>query len=107
MPITKVKLASIDCDDLLRPNSTGAVATGSGFGATQTFDLVLCDGPTLAANKVVQTVTTWSDTSITFDVNLGAFSPSDALYLRIDDGNSTPTQRRVTVSFPDVSVHAG
>jgi hypothetical protein len=108
MLIFSAKDPAIDCLNLLRPNSTSVVVTGSGFGATQTSPLVIATSNQFGVGTAVtQSVTSWSDTSITFDVDLGAIPESSGLFLRVDTGATYPPSYPITVSFPDVQCASG
>ena len=106
MGILQVSAPGIACDRLMRPNSTGVIASGQGFGEVQTASLILCTDPMLESNAQVQEIVSWSSSSITFNVNLGSLASSDNLYLKVS-GTSGQEAIRVIVSEPDVSVHAG
>lgn len=77
-------------DELFDATETNVILTGTDFIATQgTGKLELGNSATYAsATKVTQSIDTWGDTSIQFDVNVGAIVETDLwLYVTNDDGN--------------------
>lgn len=85
-------VTDVDTDELVHAGQTGVVITGTGFGASQGAGSVKISPSNNVADggAVTQTVTAWSDTSITITVVPGGLSLDTNLYLFVtnNDGNS-------------------
>lgn len=106
--INDVSLGKNTTDDPLRPNTTGATVTGADFGATQgSGNLWLTNNATWGSEtvKIAQDVTSWADTSLTFNVTFGPHIQGDQLWLWVeDDGDLLSNACKVLISFPDFHV---
>jgi hypothetical protein len=94
--------AAVEGTDSFGYQQTAVTITGTTFEATQgTGKVELASSSTYAtATKVLQTVTSWSDTSIDFTAVLGGLTPG-ALFLFVTSTNGgTSTGRAVTVTVP-------
>jgi hypothetical protein len=109
MYISGIKDPGIDCQGIARPTSTGVVVSGLSFGASQVYDVKLTrQNPFSSPTEyVVQSVTSWSDTSFTFDVDIGTLGESDEYYIYYDDGTAYPPNKKFAISMPDVHCAAG
>lgn len=72
-----VQITDVETDEEYDDEDTGITITGSGFEATQGTGKVEMgdDADHATANKVEQTVTSWSDTAIDYTADLGTQSP--------------------------------
>jgi hypothetical protein len=111
---SSMSVTDVDTDETVRSDQTNVVATGVGFGASQgTGSVTLRQG----AVTSTQTIDTWADTSIQFDVvqgnikygaatlrvtaNGGAFAeaavtlvpPTGELYVNLTDARSPAAER--------------
>lgn len=88
-------------DEVFTVYETNIVVTGTAFGTnTGSAKLELGDSATYAsATKVTQTIDTWADTSIQFDLVIGALDV-ESLYLYVtDSGGTTSAAYAVTVGL--------
>jgi len=73
---------------------TGLVATGLGFEATQNTGKLEMWSDASGTIKVAQTITSWSDSSITFTATQGGLANNVAVYLAITNHNGDVTPVR-------------
>lgn len=84
--------AGVDDLDVLYDNELRVEIDGSGFGATQGAGIVqLQDAASSPATEVAQTVLSWSDTQIVFNVDLGALTAGANFLAVTPDGGSEGT----------------
>jgi len=96
-------------DEVFTLGETNIVVSGAGFEATQsTGKLELGDSAVYAsATKVTQSIDTWSDTSIQFDLTIGSLTVED-LWLYVTNASSDVTDGySVTVQMTPTITSAG
>lgn len=90
-------------DELHLDGETGVVITGSDFEAVQGTGTVIISPTDNISDgaAVAQTVTAWSDTSITVTINRGALTPGAAMFLFVtnDTGNSNASGYSTQFTF--------
>lgn len=77
-------------DGLIYDGETGITVTGTSFGASHTGSANVIISPTnniADGSAVVQTQTSWSDTSVQFTANLSSFSAFTTLYLFVKNSS--------------------
>lgn len=80
---------------------TGIIATGKGFGATQGSGKLELWSDTSGTIKTVQTITAWSDTSITFTAVKGSLSDNTTVYaVATNDSAEESLPLAVSVGLP-------
>ena len=99
-----VSVTSVN-DTTLYNGQTGIVITGTGFGASQGAGTVkICPTDNVADGSAVsQTVTAWSDTSITFTASRGSLSYDTPLYLFVTSNGGSSNASGYSVSFYDIA----
>ncbi len=99
-----LSISSID-DTTLLDGQTGVTITGTGFGASQGGGFVTIS-PTddiTDVNAVVQTVTSWGDTSIDFTAVRGTLDHTDGLFLFVEENGETSNAAGSALSFVDTT----
>ena len=99
-PLT-IAITDVDTDDKLAVGQTNVVLTGFGFDATQGTGKVELWSDVSGTVKVTQTIDSWSDTSIQFDV-VDTGLVEGALYVVVtDDGGDESAPLRIAYGLPD------
>lgn len=85
---TFVGVTDVDTDEVLTNTQTNVVVTGAAFEATQGTGLLeLVENADYTGIKIVQSIDSWSDTSIQFDVASGALTDTNCyLFVNSDSG---------------------
>jgi len=73
-------ITDVDGDNQVVQTQTGVILTGFGFEAVQGTGKLEMWSDITGTTKVSQSITSWSDTSITFDVNRGSISNNQYIY---------------------------
>lgn len=106
--ITGVTKSGIDAPEIIRPDSTGCVMAGTGFGTEGTQTLEIADTADYSARAWEEeaTINTWADTSINFDV-VYTETQVDYVWAHIVDGGVSSASIRITVSEQNIEIAAG
>ncbi len=99
-------ITDVDTDESIVENQTNVVLTGTDFESPQgTGTLELGSQSTYGGTLVAQSIDTWSDTSIQFDVNRGALSLGTVYaFVTNDSGNRNDPGFAVTLTGVPVSI---
>ena len=89
-----VSITSVDTDDSVTATQTGVVIVGTGFGATKGTNGKVEIGTT------EQTVTAWSDTSITISIVFGNNKYGASKTLKVTNDASETGTKSITITAP-------
>jgi len=94
-------ITDVDGDEILTVYQTNVVATGTDFGTnTGLADIELGDNAIYgSANLVSQSIDSWADTSIQFDVTIGALDQENLWLYVTDSAGDTGNAFAVTVGL--------
>ena len=87
-------ITDVDGDDQITISSVNVVATGARFEAVQGTGKLEAWSDTSGTIKVVQTIDSWSDTSIQFDFVQGSLTNNQTIYFVVttDGGDESPAK---------------
>lgn len=84
--VAALVITSVDGDDIFSNSQNGVIISGSEFEAIQgTGTVILAQNADGSGTTVSQTVTNWSDTSITIDFNAGVLADTNSFIIVTND----------------------
>lgn len=88
--LSTIGVVDVDGDNQVTSTQTGVVLSGFGFGAVQGTGFVEIWDDAAGTTRVLQSIVSWSDASITFDVSIGSITDgSRFIIVRSDVGDQT------------------
>lgn len=95
-----IHITDVDTDEKIATDQENVVATGDGFESTQGTGLLeLVENSDYTGTKVTQTIDSWSDTSIQFDVVQGGLSEGVVYAFVTNDSGDRTSGLPVTLGF--------
>lgn len=95
-----VIISDVDTDDVINNTQTNVVITGTEFEAVQGTGLVeLVENDDYTGTKITQSIDSWADTSIQFDVTAGALA-NTYCFLFVTNDTGTKGYIQIQVGIP-------
>ena len=101
--VANLVISDVDGDEILSNVQNSVIITGVALGAVQgTGSVTFSDNPGGSGINVTQTVTNWSDTSITIDFNAGSLGDSNG-FIRVTNNDGAVGVIGVQAGVPPIT----